>query len=72
MFKLMLISLVLQTILINLAMANDDEVDADFLEFLADMEEATGSVFDAWLNADDEDHFSVNTDEEIESTELQK
>lgn len=72
MFKLMLISLVLQTILIHLAMANDDEVDADFLEFLADMEEATGSGFDAWLNADDEDHFSVNTDEEIESTELQK
>ena len=72
MFKLILISLVLQTILINLAMANDDEVDADFLEFLAEMEEATGSGFDAWLNTDDEDHFSVNTDEEIESTELQK
>jgi len=31
---------------------SDDQVDADFLEFLADMEEATGSGFYAWLNED--------------------
>lgn len=73
---LVFVSFILQTMLINIANANDDEVDADFLEFLAEMEEVTGSGFDSWLNDGDidknEDHFSTNTNEEIDSTELQK
>jgi len=66
-FKLILISLLIQTVLMNTSSANDDEIDADFLEFLAEMEEATGSGFDSWLNDDD-----IEKNEEIESTELQK
>ena len=66
-FKLILISLLIQTVLMNTSTANDDEIDADFLEFLAEMEEATGSGFDSWLNDDD-----IDKNEEIESTELQK
>lgn len=30
----------------------EDEVDADFLEFLAEVDEATGDGFEIWLKAD--------------------
>lgn len=74
--KLLLISLILLTVILNTANANEDEVDADFLEFLAEMEEVTGAGFDAWLNDADvdknEDLYPENISDDTESTELQK
>jgi len=31
---------------------NQEEIDSDFLEFLADMEEVTGDGFENWLETD--------------------
>jgi len=70
--KLISIVLIIQAMTISTVAANDDEIDADFLEFLADMEEATGSGFEAWLNDDSEDQFSTNSNEETEFTEQHK
>ena len=56
----------------NIAQANDEEIDAEFLEFLADMEEVTGSGFDRWLEDDSEDMIIMNTkeiDQNIQSSE---
>lgn len=33
---------------------NDDSLDAEFLEFLAEVEESTGEGFDLWLEFDTE------------------
>ena len=67
---------VLLTILINAAFINiayaNEEVDAEFLEFLAEMEEVTGSGFDRWLEDDSEDMNVMNTkeiDQNIQSSE---
>ena len=64
--KLILLAILLNAISITATQA-DEGVDAEFLEFLADMEEATGSGFDAWLNDAD-----IDDNEERESIELQK
>jgi len=69
---LIVISIILQMMVCNAANANDDEIDADFLEFLADMEEVTGSGFDAWLEDTAIDDESSNTNDSTESIELQK
>ena len=56
----------------NIAQANDEEIDAEFLEFLADMEEVTRSGFDRWLEDDSEDMNIMNTkeiDQNIQSSE---
>ena len=69
---LVLLAIMLNALSINTIHANE-EVDAEFLEFLADMEEATGSGFDAWLNDDSEDRqLSINEIEQTEPTELNK
>jgi len=69
---LIVISIILQMMVCNAAYANEDEIDADFLEFLADMEEITGSGFDAWLEDTAIDDESNNTNDLTESIEFQK
>ena len=56
----LLLVLLINAAFINIAHANE-EVDAEFLEFLAEMEEVTGSGFDRWLEDDSEDINLMNT-----------
>ena len=56
----------------NIAQANEEEIDDGFLEFLAEMEEVTGSGFDRWLEDESEDMNVMNTkeiDQNIQSSE---
>ena len=67
-----LLAILLNIAIMNIAQANDEEIDAEFLEFLADMEEVTGSGFDRWLEDDSEDMNIMNTkeiDQNIQSSE---
>ena len=66
-----LLAILINAAFINIAYANE-EVDAEFLEFLAEMEEVTGSGFDRWLEDDSEDMNVMNTkeiDQNIQSSE---
>jgi len=56
---LLILALLLNTTPLATVYASD-EVDAEFLEFLADMEEVTGAGFDRWL-----DDGSLDTNENI-------
>ena len=58
-----LLSLLINVAFITIAHANEEEVDAEFLEFLAEIEEVTGSGFDRWLEDDSEDSNIMNTKE---------
>ena len=59
----LLLTILINAAFINIAHANEDEVDAEFLEFLAEMEEVTGSGFERWLEDDSEDMNVMNTKE---------
>ena len=58
-----LLAIIINVAFINIAHANEEEVDAEFMEFLAEMEEVTGSGFDRWLEDDSEDTNIMNTKE---------
>ena len=48
-------SIILAFFLMSYTQANtieDDEIDAEFLEFLAEVDEATGEGFDIWLQTE--------------------
>ena len=56
-----LLAIIISLAFITIAHANEEEVDAEFMEFLAEMEEVTGSGFDRWLEDDSEDTNIMNT-----------
>ena len=64
-----LLSLLINVAFITIAHANEKKVDAEFLEFLAEMEEVTGSGFDRWLEDDSEDANIMNTKEMGQNTQ---
>lgn len=54
------------------ATANQEAISADFLEFLADMEEVTGDGFEDWLETDNEyDQYESNNEYNTRSMENQ-
>ncbi len=67
-----LLAILLNVAIMNIAQSNEEEIDAEFLEFLAEMEEVTGSGFDRWLEVDSEDMNNMSTkeiDQNIQSSE---
>lgn len=64
--QLLLLMILLNAISITTTQA-DEDVDAEFLEFLADMEESTGSGFDQWLEDTSVDSTKTNTETDEQS-----
>ena len=67
--QLIFLTILLNTISMTATQANED-IGAEFLEFLADMEESTGSGFDQWL--DDASVDSTETYTEKHEQSIQK
>jgi len=65
-------SIILAFFLMSYTQANtieDDEIDAEFLEFLAEVDEATGDGFDTWLATTTKADNAIDTTNDKENKE---